>query len=189
MTRFDFSTFPIITTARLRLRQIGIEDAPAIMEIFSHPDVLRYLNDPPTDTPEKALAWIHKIDGYYTHKTAVFWAITLHDDERMIGVYETYNWDELNRRVDIGYQLMPAFWGYGYITEATHAVLRWCFDTLDVHRIQGDCTDGNLASEKVMLKCGFTFEGIWRESCWEHGRFVDIKQFGLLKREYEKSGK
>ena len=40
------------------------------------------------------------------------------------------------------------------------------------------------ASERVLLKCGFKLEGIWRESCWEHERFVDIKQFGLLRREF-----
>jgi [ribosomal protein S5]-alanine N-acetyltransferase len=54
-----------------------------------------------------------------------------------------------------------------------------------VHRIQADCTDGNVASERVMLKCGFTYEGTWRQACWDHGRFVDIKQFGLLRRDYE----
>jgi len=31
---------------------------------------------------------------------------------------------------------------------------------------------------------GFTHEGTWRESCFEHGRFVDLKQYGLLWREY-----
>ncbi|MCA9904967.1 MAG: GNAT family N-acetyltransferase, partial [Anaerolineae bacterium] len=69
-------------------------------------------------------------------------------------------------------------------TEATHAVVRWCFDNLDLHRVQADCTAGNIASERVLEKVGFTYEGTWRESVFEHGRFVDIKQYGLLRREY-----
>ncbi len=95
------------------------------------------------------------------------------------------SWDRDNRHIEIGYHILPSLWGQGYATEAAQAIIGWCFENLDLHRIQGDCTDGNIGSERVMLKCGFKAEGVWRESCWEHGRFVDIKQFGLLRREFE----
>lgn len=181
---FNFYEFPVLTTARLRLRQLTHADAPEIVAIFSSPDVLRYLNQPPVDTTEKAIGLIDWLNGFYQSHEAVTWAITLHGDDRLIGSCGNYAWDRSNRRVDIGYQLMPSHWGQGYATEATHAILAWSFENFDLHRIQADCTDGNIGSERVLLKCGFKVEGIWRESCWEHGRFVDIKQFGLLRREY-----
>jgi RimJ/RimL family protein N-acetyltransferase len=180
---FDFSIFPILTTRRLRLRQLTPDDAGAIMAIYGAPEVLRYLNMPPLDTPEKALGLLEWFDNNYQRHEAVQWAITL--DSAVIGTCGTYAWEQSDRHVDIGYHIVPAQWGKGYATEAARAMIRWCFEHLDVHRVQADCTDGNLGSERVLLKCGFKAEGIWRERCWEHGRFVDIKQFGLLRREFD----
>jgi [ribosomal protein S5]-alanine N-acetyltransferase len=181
---FDFSYFPVIVTERLRLRQLTRDDANALAAIFGSPDVLRFLNNPPIDTREKALKMIGWLDDRYKAHEAVDWGITLHDSDELIGGSGFYLWDRESHHVDIGYHFLPTYWGRGYATEATRAMIAWCFDNLAVHRIQADCTDGNIASEKVLLKCGFKVEGIWRESCWEHGRFVDIKQFGLLRREY-----
>jgi len=181
---FDFSNFPILTTERLRLRQLTHDDAEAMMAIFSSPEVLRFLSEPPVDTREKAIGMIDWFNGLFQNQDVVNWGTTLRGDDHLIGMCGTYAWDRSDRHVDIGYHLLPAHWGKGYATEAAHAIIRWSFDNYDVHRIQADCTDGNLASEHVLLKCGFKVEGIWRERCWEHGRFVDIKQFGLLRREY-----
>ncbi len=180
---FDFSTFPALATERLRLRQLRAEDAGAVMAIFGDPHILRFLNMPPIDTLAKAGELIGWFNGNYASHEAVQWAIALRDDDRMIGTCGTYAWDRENRHVDIGYHIQYDHWGQGYATEATRALVDWCFAHLDVHRIQADCTEGNIASERVMLKCGFQLEGVWRESCWEHGRFVNIRQFGLLRHE------
>jgi [ribosomal protein S5]-alanine N-acetyltransferase len=182
---FDFSSFPVLTTERLRLRPLTHGDVEQIKAIYSDPAVLAFLSQPPTDTQEKALGRIDWFNSLFTNHECVTWGITLHGDDQLIGVCGTYAWDRDDRHVDIGYSLQPAYWGRGYATEASRAVIRWCFDNLNVHRIQADCTDGNMGSERVLLKCGFTVEGITRESCWEHGRFVNIKTFGLLRREFE----
>lgn len=180
---FDFSQFPTLHSERLILRQMDANDAEAIVDLFSHPDVLRYLNQEPTDSLDKARGLIDWFNSMYRDHEAVTWAVTLQDDDRLIGTAGTYAWDRDDRHVDIGYHILPLHWNQGYATEANRMVIRWCFNNLDVHRIQADCTEGNLASERVMLKSGFKHEGTWRESCWEHGRFVNIKQFGLLRHE------
>ena len=187
-TLFDFSTFPVLTTPRLRLRRLEHSDADAIIALFSSPEVLRFLNQEPTDSREKAVGLIDWLNGTFDRHEAVQWAITLPEDDLLMGTCGNYAWDRHDRHVDVGYHILPSHWGQGYATEACHAVLRWSFEHLDVHRIQADCTVGNIASERVLLKCGFMVEGIWRESCWEHGRFVDIKQFGVLRQEYIGAG-
>ncbi|MBL8134967.1 MAG: GNAT family N-acetyltransferase [Anaerolineae bacterium] len=181
---FDFSQFPILATERLTLRQITHADADAISALFSAPEVLRFLNNPPMDTHEKAVGFIDWLARAFEQQEGVNWGITLTGQDQVIGMCGAYDWNRDNRHIDIGYHLLPAHWGQGYATEATRAIIRWCFQNLDLHRIQADCTAGNDASERVMIKCGFTLEGVWRESCWEHGRFVSIKQYGLLRREF-----
>jgi ribosomal-protein-alanine N-acetyltransferase len=182
---YDFSEFPILQGERLRLRQMTPADAEAMMALFSDPQVLAFLNMEPTDTLDKALGLIGWFEQMYSDHEAVTWAVTLPEDDRLIGTAGTYAWDRDDRHVDIGFHILPSLWNRGYGTEAAQLVVRWCFENLDVHRVQGDCTEGNTGSERVMLKCGFRHEGTWRESCWEHGRFVNIKQFGLLRHEAE----
>jgi [ribosomal protein S5]-alanine N-acetyltransferase len=181
---FDFSEFPILSSRRLILRQLEHSDADAMMQLFSSPEVLRFLGLEPTDSREKAIGLIDWLNSGFDNKESIQWAITLREDGRWIGTCGNINWDKESRNIEIGYNVLPKYWGQGYGTEATHAMIRWSFEKLNLHRIQADCTDGNIASERVMLNCGFKLEGIWRESCWEHGRFVNIKQFGLLRREY-----
>lgn len=182
---FDFSTFPDLTTARLCLRRLDHNDANSLVEMLSSPEVLRFIGNPPTDTYEKAIDLIAFLNELFDKQESIEWAMTSRENGQFVGTCGIHSWDTTNRRVDIGYQLLPSQWGKGYATEACHAVIRWSFEHLDLHRIQADITDGNIASEQVLLKCGFKFEGIWRENTWEHGRFVDIKQFGLLRREYK----
>jgi len=181
---FDFTEFPTLTTERLRLRRLTHDDADQIVALMGDPEVLRYLKDPPRDTREKAIEFIDWLNGFFETKEAVPWAVTPRDDDKLIGLCNWHAWNREDRHVDIGYHFLRELWGRGYATEVSHAMIQWCFDNLDVHRIQADCTDGNIASETVMRKCGFKYEGTTRESCWEHERFVDLKWFGLLRREF-----
>lgn len=182
---FDFSYFPSLETERLRLRQLTHDDAEALVEIFGNPDVLRYLSGgPPCNTREEAIGVIDWMHSWFAAQNGLRWGITLRGEDNVIGTCGFHFWERENRRCDIGYDLIPTYWKRGYITEAAHAMVRWCFENLNLHRIQADCTAGNLGSERVLEKVGFTHEGTWRESCFEHGRFVNIKQYGLLRREY-----
>lgn len=184
-TIFDFSYFPTLETGRLRLRELNKNDAESLIAIFGNPDVLRYLSGgPPCNTRVEALTTIEWMQSWFDEHNGLRWGITLHGDDTVIGTCGFHLLSRENRRCDIGYDLRPNYWRQGYITEAAQGMVRWCFENLDLHRIQADCTAGNIGSERVLEKVGFTHEGMWRESCFEHGRFVNIKQYGLLRREY-----
>lgn len=182
---FDFSVFPVLTTERLVLRRLRHDDAPAINALFSHPQVLEYLDEEPLETDDRAIAMIDWMQSMYEKQVAVRWGITLKGQDRVIGTVGFHYWQKKDRHADLGYDLHPDYWGKGYATEAARAVVDWCFVNLNLHRMQADCTLGNDRSERTILKLGFQPEGVWREKIWEHGRFVDIKQFGLLRREWE----
>lgn len=185
---FDFSHVPVLETERLHLRQMTVDDADTLVELYTDPKVLEFLiMEPyPCSNRDEATTMIEWIDDiFFREKGAARWAITLRENpSRLIGTIGFHFFERRDRKVDIGYDLMPAYWNTGITTEATHAVVRWSFENLNLHRVQADCTDGNMGSERVLLKVGFQVEGLWRESCFEHGRFVNIKQFGLLRREY-----
>ncbi len=76
-------------------------------------------------------------------------------------------------RADLGYFLLPAYWGQGYATEAAELMLTYCFTVLKLHKVTASCDAENTASEQVMKKCGMQREaylrihalldGVWRD--------------------------
>ena len=182
---FDFSYFPVLETGRLRLRKMTNDDADSLIAIFNDEEVNRYLSGgPPCSNRVEAISTLDWMQSWFDARGGLRWGITLKGEDKVIGTCGFHFLSRENSHCDIGYDLIPLYWRRGYVTEATHALVRWCFENLDLHRIQADCTEGNIGSERVLEKVGFTHEGTWRESCFEHGRFVSLKQYGLLRREY-----
>ncbi|MBE0600318.1 MAG: GNAT family N-acetyltransferase [Firmicutes bacterium] len=60
----------------------------------------------------------------------------------------------------LGYRLDEKQQGKGLMTQALQAVTRFAFDTLRLHRIEANIMPRNLASRRVLEKCGFQEEGV-----------------------------
>lgn len=182
---FDYSSFPIVETERLILRRMTEDDAPAILAEFGDPRVLEHLDpDPPVTDIESARSFLRWLMGMFEEKKALRWAITLRDDGTMIGTCGFHRWDQKHRRAEIGYDLQAAYWRQGYASEATRAMMNFCFRELNLHRLEADCNEGNLGSAAVLEKCGFTYEGLWRHRFFENGQWINLKQYSILEDEY-----
>ena len=64
-----------------------------------------------------------------------------------------FEW-KAERRAEIGYFFEAKFWGLGYATEAARLVIEFAFNTLNADEVVASCDARNLASARVMLKCG-----------------------------------
>src|SRR4029077_20513221 len=64
---------------------------------------------------------------------------------------------------ELGYWIGKPYWGCGYCTEAGHAVLRYAFNELRLHRVHARHLSHNPASGRVMQKLGMRHEGRLRE--------------------------
>lgn len=179
--------FPVLETERLLLRELHEEDVPALRDIFGDAEVAYYLADqegPISDDAELMLI-IHWANRIYVNGSGIRWAICLKDNPRLIGTCGLHLLDAHNQHAEVGYDLAKAYWRQGIMTEALRPVLRYGFDTLKLHRLEANVTQGNTASAKTLLKMGFQQEGIWRERAYLRGQFYDLLQFGLLRREFE----
>ena len=65
----------------------------------------------------------------------------------------------LNRTAEVTYTVRPAFWGKGLATAACGAAVRWAFQHKQWVRVQATTLEDHIASQRVLLKCGFEFEG------------------------------
>ncbi len=87
---------------------------------------------------------------------------------------------------EIGYWIRSDRTSQGIATEATARLVRLGFEELGLHKINLRIAAGNLASEKVADKLGFTEEGVLREELQLRGRWVDHTLYSLLEREWER---
>ncbi|MEO1646750.1 MAG: GNAT family protein [Chloroflexota bacterium] len=186
MPPYTFANVPTLKTERLILRRIVDTDELVWSDILANPDVRRYLSDFNPNTPEEHAAEMREImtwsDTQILAKTGVRWAITFPPDNTMIGSCGFHAYNSENNHVEIGYELHPDYWRKGIMREAITAVINFCFDDLQVHRVEADVTVGNVASKALLESLGFTHEGTWRERVASPtGDYASLWFFGLLK--------
>jgi ribosomal-protein-alanine N-acetyltransferase len=74
------------------------------------------------------------------------------EDHKFIGLYGLKIGSPKYQRAEIWYKIHRDFWNNGYATEATQAILDFCFDTLHLHRVAAGCAVENTGSYKVLEK-------------------------------------
>ncbi len=64
---------------------------------------------------------------------------------------------------EIGYGLLEPYQGRGYATEAVQAALAWAFQQPGVTAVEAETDAENIASQRVLAKCGFLPNGTMGE--------------------------
>lgn len=57
--------------------------------------------------------------------------------------------------VEMGYGILPEYWGNGYATEALKATVDWALEQPEVNAVEAETDANNFASQKVLEKAGF----------------------------------
>jgi ribosomal-protein-serine acetyltransferase len=97
------------------------------------------------------------------------------------GLIGFHNTDKVNEKTELGYWLIGSMTGKGIIFRSCRAFIGLAFGNMGMNRVTIRSAAGNLASEKVATRLGFTFEGIERGGERFHNSFFDLKVFSLLK--------
>jgi RimJ/RimL family protein N-acetyltransferase len=174
-----------IETERLILREITLEDLPAVLAYQNDPLYLRYY------------AWTHRTEEdvraflqmlialqHEEPRRKFQLAITLRADNTCIGNCGIRRKDHNDFEADIGYELNPKHWGRGYATEAARALVARGFDEMGLHRVSSWCVADNKGSERIMQKCGMRLEGRLRDNEFYKDRWWDTLMYAVLKDEW-----
>jgi [ribosomal protein S5]-alanine N-acetyltransferase len=147
-------------TERLRLRPPVLDDASAIFALYAQdPEVTRYLTWRPHPSVETTRAFLQRCADVRAAGTAFPWLITLPATGEPVGMIEL-RMD--GHRADLGYVIGRPFWGRGFATEATRAVVDWALAQPAIHRVWAVCDVENRASARVLEKAGLQREGVLR---------------------------
>jgi ribosomal-protein-alanine N-acetyltransferase len=83
----------------------------------------------------------------------------------------------------LGYWIGKPYAGQGVMTEAVRSALCFCFDNLTLHRVEAACLPTNIASRRLLDKCGFREEGYATKYLKINGEWADHVLFALLREE------
>lgn len=147
----------ILETKRLVLREILIEDKEQMLLLHSNPKVQEYTGEPLIESIDEMENIIRERIKNYPKYGYGRWATFLKDKMQFIGWAGLAYLPEFNE-IDVGYRFLPQFWGKGFATEASQAILAHGFNTLNLDRIIAIAMKENIASIRVMEKIGMQFE-------------------------------
>jgi len=92
---------------------------------------------------------------HVTPRVLYEFAIILKEEKKLIGGC-TFKQDAVDAdRGIVGYIINPAYWRQGYATEAVLTLLEYVKNHLNIYHIEATCDTENIASQKVLEKCGF----------------------------------
>lgn len=176
--------FPQATleTERLLLRPYRAEDAPDVGIACRDELTQRWLPLPNPYTDAEALAWCNQMaPGFRSSGEGIEWAAIRRSDERLVGSFGLKRTDWRGRSSEIGYWVAPWARGEGFAVEATLAIARWLLVEQRFERMVLRAATGNLASQRVAEKAGFTREGIARNAGFTNDGRVDLVVFSLIR--------
>ena len=180
MLEIKFGEFPVLETERLLLRKFKIEDAPEFFRQRTNDEVWKYIDKPKTQNVEEALELIKKILAAFENNEGIAWVMELKESKKNIGNISFWRIEKENHRAEIGYLLVPEYWGKGIMKEAIDAVVDYGFKKIKIHSIEANVNPLNKASIKLLNKAGFTQEGYFKENYFFNGKFYDSVIFSLL---------
>jgi [ribosomal protein S5]-alanine N-acetyltransferase len=147
---------PTIRTAHLTLRPLLPEDAPVLHQVYQSEGVLGYFPDPVPPALGSVQRFIAGQRVHWEHYGYGNWAVVPYNENRIIGWAGLQYLPELDE-TEVGFLLDRPYWGRGYATEAAQASLGYGFKNLLLESIIALVHPDNLASRRVIEKCGMHF--------------------------------
>lgn len=157
-----------IETPRLRLRRPRLDDAQPIFSRYaSDPDVTTYVGWPRHQSVDDTRGFLSFADAEWQRWPAGPYLIERRDDGLLLG--STGLSFETPYRAMTGYVLARDAWGHGYATESLRAMVDVATQCR-VKRLYALCHTEHAPSYRVLEKCGFAREGVWRR----HSEFPNL---------------
>lgn len=180
MLTLNFDPFPILTTERLVLRKLRESDADEVLYLRSNKELMQYIPRPLQKNREDAKTLIQSNLELIQRNEAINWAITLKEEDKLIGMIGLFNVERENLRCEVGYLLHHNWHGKGVMAEALAAVLDYGFRVLKFHSVTALIDPANIASAKLLEKNNFTKDAYFKENIFYEGRFLDSIIYSLL---------
>jgi RimJ/RimL family protein N-acetyltransferase len=168
---------------KVRLRALERKDMEDLRSFHNDPEIGNLLGgwSHPISSEQQNL-WFDKLA--FDHMNLRFAIDT--EEDGFIGISTITNIDLKNRSayhgIIIGKKNMQ---GHGYGRDTVMTTMKYAFEELQLHRLDGDIVEHNTSSYKLYVgKCGWKEEGRKRDHAFRNNKYYDRLIVGILKEEY-----
>jgi RimJ/RimL family protein N-acetyltransferase len=172
---------PDLRTEKIVLRPWRADDLDAMVSALQDPEIPRWTTVPERYGVEEGRLFLDASAQGWADGTSAHFAVVDAEDERLLGSIGARFHEEGAARV--GYWTVRDARGRGLATEALRLVSRWVLTNLSVERLELFTEPGNVRSQRVAEKAGFTREGLLRRYLVVKGQRRDCVLFSLLREE------
>lgn len=147
-----------LQTQRLKLERFRPEDLDLLDRIQSDPVVMKHMGGVQTREKSEKLLRERMLDYYALHPGLGIWKTLERSSGECIG-FHVLNHIRGAEHIQVGYCLLKEFWGRGYATEMSIALLRYGYADLGLTQITAIADLTHAASHQVLLKAGLQRKG------------------------------
>lgn len=151
----SFPSFPNLRTQRLQLRSVEMNDAAALSALRSDKKVNQFLERTPATSVVEAISFIQQRQKDFADGKTIYWAITLKDDDTVIGTICLWDYNIEKSQAEIGYELHPDYQGRGLMSEAVKAVTAFASANMKLNAITASVMHCNESSIHLLKKNHF----------------------------------
>ena len=179
MIQKEFDPNVVIETDRLILRYLKASDKHAIfININNDKEVLKYFLD--NYLEDESLMVTEKRVQFCLENKRYFFVIELKDTHEVIGmIFQCSTQEKYFNNSEVGYAIGIKYWNKGYTTEACKAMISFLF-SIGVNKVIISHIVENVASKRVIEKCGLIYEGRRKEDVYYHEHYYDTDYYYLL---------
>lgn len=144
-----------LETDRLILRNWLASDYEPFYALNSDPEAMRYFPLPYTRAQSDHLA--DKCQSLIQQRGWGLWAVSKKEDEAFIGFVGLHTPNAnmpCSPCVEIGWRLLPQYWGNGFATEGAKKALEYAFNELALPEVVSFTSKTNQPSQAVMARVG-----------------------------------
>ena len=173
----------IMVSDRVHLTEYRLTDRDALIEYLNERDIYdRTLRIPYPYIEADFQAWLEIVEKATKQQgQPIHWAIRNEQDFLIGGC----GFDDFqigtSHRAEVGYWLAKPHWGQGIMTAVVNKACAFAFAEWNLFKISAHVFASNLASARVLEKCGFEQEGTLKKHYLKDGQLLDARLYGLLR--------
>jgi len=166
------------------LRILELSDIVTTQRWINDPEISEIMGYLPVKSLKQQEQWYQTL---VNDNTRYVFAICLREKDQHIGNVALGNIDYVNRNAMFSIFIYDKqYRGRGLGLEATHLILDFAFDRLNLHKVYLRTSEEFAAAIKMYEKMGFVKEGVMREQSYFAGKYRDKILYSMLENEYRR---
>ncbi|MFX0103702.1 MAG: GNAT family N-acetyltransferase [Candidatus Hodarchaeota archaeon] len=184
MGEIDYKGSPFIGN-KVKLRPLELSDLDRWMQITNNYDTKVYASNFLLYSRKQIEDWIVSLKEEANKRSKYTFAIETLGDQRVVGSIGVRYLDWVNRHGNIGVMIHhPDDVNKGYGSEAILLLMRFCFDILNLHRLELFVVEYNARAIHVYSKLGFKESARQRQRTYIEGNYYDNFIMDILEDEF-----